>query len=133
MASTSKSKGNDQELVELQRALLSGPTVDVPYADEATKQTYAERRAAQREAYGQFRAIEDITDPEGNSLVFTAGMQVPVEHVEKWLLEDTGKVERVATPEEARKRFLPPQVGPGALIPDSGAPVSSPATSTDKK
>ena len=133
MASTSKSKGNDQELVELQHALLSGPTVDVPYADEATKSSYAERRAAQREAYGQFVAVENIQDPEGNSLVFTAGMQVPVEHVEKWLLEETGKVERVATPEEARKRFLAPPVGTGALIPETGAPVSAPATTTDKK
>lgn len=134
MAST-KGKGNDQELVELQRALLSGPTVDVPYTDPVTKESYAKRRAAQREAYGQFVAIEDITDPEGNSLVFTRGMQVPVEHVEKWLLEDTGKVERVASPEEARKMFLPPQIGAGALIPDAGtsSAVSSPSTSTDKK
>jgi hypothetical protein len=133
VASTSKSKGSDQELVEMQRAMLSGPTVGVPYADEATKQSYAERRAAQREAYGQFRAVENIHDPEGNSLVFTAGMQVPVEHVEKWLLEETGKVERVASAEDARKHFLPPGVGPGQLIPESGAAVSSPSTSTDKK
>lgn len=128
MASTSKGK-DDQESVEARRDLLSGPTVGTPHAEanpEAAR-SFMQRRAAQREAYGQFVAEEDIYDPDGNALVFTAGMQVPVEHVEKWELEDVGKVRRVATPEEARKRFLPPSIGPASLIGDAAA-TTTPAT-----
>jgi hypothetical protein len=119
-SSSSKPKsGADQELVELQHALLSGPTTDVPYAESNPDvvKTFVERRAAQREAYGQYVAEEDIFDPMGNSLVFTTGMQVPVEHVEMWDLEALGKVRRVASPDEARRSFRPAAVGAGALIP----------------
>lgn len=97
------SKG-DQELVELQKALLSGPTADVPFGetDPVVRQTFADRRAAQREAYGQFVATQEIYDPDGTILAFAPDHPVPVEHVEKWDLERTGHVVRVATADEAR-------------------------------
>jgi hypothetical protein len=129
VASTSKSNA-DQELVEMQRALLSGPTVGVPHQerDPDAVRTFMDRRAAQHEAWGQFVADEDIFDPMGNALVFTAGMQVPVEHVEKWDLEATGKVKRVATADEARRGFVAPSVGPASLIGDAPAkPATSPS------
>lgn len=116
----------------MQRALLSGPTVDVPHSetDPEVHRAYVDRRAAQREAYGQFVAAEDVYDPDGVGLVFAAGMQVPMEHVEKWDLGTYGKVRRVATAEEARRGFRSPDIGPGSLIPDSGA---KPPTATDKQ
>jgi hypothetical protein len=130
VASTSKKSSPDQELVELQRALLSGPTTDVPHAetDPDVTRAFLKRRADQREAYGQFVAESEIYDPMGNSLVFTKGMQVPVEHVEKWDLEATGHVSRVATAEEARKGFAVPDIGAGSLIP-AASETSPPATS----
>jgi hypothetical protein len=130
VASTSKPKSGagDQELIELQKALLSGPTTDVPYAESNPDvvKTFLDRRAAQREAYGQFVAEEDIYDPMGNSKVFTTGMQVPLEHVEMWDLEATGKVKRVASPEEARRNFRPDSIGAGSLIPppESATPAA---------
>jgi hypothetical protein len=131
---TSKST-NDQELVELQRALLTAPTVDVPHneADQETVRAFMQRRAAQREAYGQFKANSDIYDPMGGTLVFTPGMPVPLEHVEMWGLEETGLVERVATPAEARKAgaLAAATSGPATLLGDANV---GPATnSTDKK
>ncbi len=115
MASGSR-KAGDQEIAEL-TALLSGPTVDTPHneTNPEVRQTFMERRMAQREAYGQFTAAVDIYDPAGDIVVFTAGQAVPVEHVEKWHLEDAGMVQRVATPDEARKVFRPTS-GPAALL-----------------
>lgn len=139
MASTSKKSNADQELVELQRALLSGPTTDVPHAepDEDVTRAFMERRAAQREAYGQFVAESDIFDPIGNSPVFTKGQQVPTEHVEKWDLEATGMVRRVATAEEARRGFAVPDIGAGSLLGGSSgsteAPAATSATSSTAK
>lgn len=136
MASSSskpKSGAGDQELVEMQRALLSGPTTDIPHAegDQDAVRTFLDRRAAQREAYGQFVAEEDIFHPMGNSLVFTQGMQVPLEHVEMWDLEALGKVRRVATAEEARRNYRPDAIGAGSLVPaDEPAPSASAAGNT---
>jgi hypothetical protein len=98
------SKG-DQELIELQRALLTGPTTGVPAAggDPEVRKTYRARRVAQREAYGQFVANSEIYDPDGSALIFAAGQPVPVEHVERLELEAMGLVNRVASPELARK------------------------------
>jgi hypothetical protein len=134
VASTSKSKANDQELVELQRALVTSPTVGIPVADEETVKTFHSRRAEQREAYGQFVANSDIYPPDGTVLVFTKGTPVPVEHVEKWDLETAGVVDRVATPEEAR-RAGPTANGPAtALLTDENVGGTSPqASSTEKK
>lgn len=88
---------------ELLRALVSGPAVGVPHhADEQTRETFTERRMLQREAYGQFVADGPIYWPGTGILVFTEGMPVPVEHVEKWLLEEAGMVHRVASPRLAR-------------------------------
>lgn len=137
VASTSKQKSAaDQELVELQKALLSGPTTDIPHGepDQEVVRAFIKRRADQREAYGQFVANEHIYDPMGNTLAFTKGMQVPIEHVEKWDLESTGHVTRTATAEEARKGFAVPNIGPGSLIPaePESAPAASPSTGTTK-
>jgi hypothetical protein len=133
-SSSSRKSSGDQELIELQRALLSGPTTDVPYAegDPDVTRAFIQRRADQREAYGQFVAVQDIFDPMGTSLTFTKGMQVPVEHVEKWDLEATGMVSRVASADEARRGFAPPPVGPGALIP-AETPPGPATTSTSAK
>jgi hypothetical protein len=91
-------------MIELQRALLSGPTTGVAATgDPEARKAYQSRRAAQREAYGQFEAIGDIYDPDGSALIFTAGSPVPVEHVERFELEATGHVKRVATPDLARR------------------------------
>jgi hypothetical protein len=91
----------DEELIELQRQVLSSPGVGVPRGvDEDGIVRWQERRAAQREAYGQFVAADSIYI--GNALAFAPGMAVPVEHVERFNLEATGQVERVATPELAR-------------------------------
>jgi hypothetical protein len=134
-SSNSKKGSGDQELIELQRALLSGPTTDLPQAepDQDVTRAFMERRAAQREAYGQFVAAGDIYDPMGNSKVFTAGMQVPMEHVEKWDLEATGMVTRVATAEEARRGFAVPDIGPGTLLGDSAPAPTSASSSTSIK
>ncbi len=128
MASGSR-KAGDQELAAL-TALLSGPTVDAPHNEPSpeARQTFMERRMAQREAYGQFVATVDIYDPAGDIVVFTAGQAVPIEHVENWHLEDAGMVERVATPEEARKVFRP-TTGPSALLGEV-APTEKQGTKT---
>lgn len=92
-----QNKTRDEQ--ELLRALVSGPAVGVPqHADEQTRKTFQDRRMAQREAYGQFVADGDVYWPGTGILVFTQGMAVPVEHVEKWLLEDAGMVHRIASP-----------------------------------
>jgi hypothetical protein len=93
---------------ELLRALVSGPAVGVPqHADAATRETFTERRMAQREAYGQFIADGPIYWPGTAILVFTEGQAVPIEHVEKWELEEAGMVHRVASAKLARagRRF----------------------------
>lgn len=93
-------EGDEQELL---RALVSGPAVGVPqHADQATRETFTDRRMMQREVYGQFVADGPIYWPGTGILVFTEGMQVPVEHVEKWLLEEAEMVHRVASPRLAR-------------------------------
>lgn len=101
-----KQRTDDEQ--ELLRALVSGPAVGVPqHADAETRKTFTERRMAQREAYGQYVADGPIYWPGTGILVFTEGMQVPLEHVEKWELEAAGMVHRVASPALARvgKRF----------------------------
>ena len=106
----------DQELAELQRALLSAPTTGVAASgDPEVRKAYLGRRAAQREAYGQFVATGDICDPDGSALIVTAGQPVPLEHVERFDLEVLNMVERVATPELARR-------GMRSERPDSEAP-----------
>jgi hypothetical protein len=122
----SKSSG-DQELVELQRALLSGPTTGLPLADPETRKTVADRRAAQMEAYGQYVANQQIFHPDDNILAFDAGHPVPLEHVEKWRLEETGHVDRVATAEEARAGRRSEKKSSG-----EGGPGSSPAQAAPK-
>lgn len=123
---TTSNKRPDQELVELQ-ALLTGPTVDTPHnePDPEARKSFIARRMEQREAYGQFVAAQDIFDPMGNTLAFAAGHPVPIEHVEKWLLEDAGLVTRVATPEEARKVVRPAPIGPAALLGSSPSEQSA--------
>jgi|ERR1041384_6506533 hypothetical protein len=99
VAEQSSTQHGEEEL----RALLSAPAVGVPqHADEKTRETHQNRRMDQREAYGQFVADGEIYWPGTGILVFTEGMQVPVEHVEKWLLEEAGMVHRVASPRLAR-------------------------------
>ncbi len=130
MTSTSK-KNNDQELVDLQRAMLSGPTVGVPHAEGNTDtvRAYLARRAEQREVYGQFVATEDIYEPGGSALTFTNGMPVPIEHVEKWDLETAGMVERVASQDDARRGAALNVIGPASLVADD-ASTTAPAGGT---
>lgn len=105
MATTRNTQADDdQELAELQRQVLASPSVGLPKgADQATLRTFVERRRAQAEAYGQFVALGDIYEPFTQDKAFTAGMQVPIEHIEKWDLEAAKLVTRVASPELARK------------------------------
>jgi hypothetical protein len=135
----------DQELMELQRsALTSGTTPGAPVGDAARDPnaitTWEARRAAQREAYGQYVAAGPIH--LGNCLAFTAGMAVPLEHVIRFNLDELEMVNRVATPEMARRgvvfteesefqeanphlarrgRTLPGDLHPSALDPRGGA------------
>lgn len=112
VAEQTKKRTDDEQ--ELLRALVSGPAVGVPqHADEETRRTHHDRRMAQREAYGQWVADSDIYWPGTAILVFTQGMPVPVEHVEKWELEDAGLVHRVASAQLARagRRFPAGQGG----------------------
>lgn len=103
-----QSKTSDEQ--ELLRAVLSSPAVGVPqHADDESRETWLERRAAQAEAYGQFVANSNIYWPGTGTLVFTPGSQVPIEHVEKWELETAGVVDRVATAAQARKGIHPSQ------------------------
>jgi hypothetical protein len=99
---------NNSDEQELLRAVLSSPAVGVPHAaDEETRQTFMDRRRDQAEAYGQFVAKGPIYWPGTGTLVFSTHAQVPIEHVEKWFLEEAGLVERVASPEAARHGVHP--------------------------
>ena len=118
---------------ELLRALVSGPAVGVPqHADEGVRETFTERRMAQREAYGQFVADGDVFWPGTGILVFTTGMPVPTEHVEKWDLELAGVVHRIASPRLARAgaRFPAGDGGQLAGDGDSEVPVLAQPTVT---
>jgi hypothetical protein len=105
MGDSTTDSGRADEL----RMLLSAPAVGVPHgsATQEERQSYAERRLAQRETYGQYTATGPIYWPGTGILVFTTGQEVPLEHVEMWELELAGVVERVASPELARagRRF----------------------------
>jgi hypothetical protein len=95
----------DKELMELQRSITTqGHTAGVPggpaAGDPNMVTTFEARRAAQREAHGQFVALGPITI--GNALAFVQGMAVPLEHVIRYGLWDQELVARVATPEQAR-------------------------------
>lgn len=132
----------DRELAELQRSVATqGHAAGLPggVADPEAVATWEQRRAAQREAYGQFVALGPIHI--GNALAFHTGQQVPLEHVIRYGLEDQELVARVATPELARvgkvfatddeyrkanphvaKRVGPlPEAQPTALDPRGGA------------
>lgn len=99
-----KSDKPDQELLELQRSVLIRGATGLPSGEQAGDpdevRRFEQRREAQREAYGQFVAADDIH--LGNALVFTAGMAVPLEHVLRFNLEAMELVNRVATPQQAR-------------------------------
>jgi hypothetical protein len=95
----------DKELMELQRSVATqghgaGLPTGAAAADPNTITTLEARRAAQREAWGQFVAVSPIHI--GNALAFIQGAQVPLEHVLRYNLEDQELVARVATPEQAR-------------------------------
>jgi hypothetical protein len=134
----------DRELMELSRsALTQGHAAGLPSgaaaADPAAITTWEARRAAQREAYGQFVAADTIY--LGGTPAFGKGQQVPLEHVIRFDLESQELVHRVATPEQARagKTFEtdeefhaanphaarrasgPPELHPSALDPRGGA------------
>lgn len=109
--------------------LLSAPAVGIPHAaDEPTRQSFVERQLAQREAYGQFRAISPIYVPGTGTLAFNKDQQVPMEHVEKWELEAAGLVARVASPEDARANRLTPKLAKAAgyHVDDDGESSDSP-------
>lgn len=102
----------DRELMELQRSLSANgvgiaglPSGAAVAADPEAVRTWELRRAAQREAYGQWVADGDIWI--GNALTFTDGQPVPLEHVIRFRLDELEQVNRVATPELARagRRF----------------------------
>lgn len=95
----------DKELMELQRSVATqGHAAGLPHgpaaSDPNTVTTFEARRAAQREAWGQFVALGPITI--GNAQAFVAGNQVPLEHVIRFSLLDQELVARIATPEQAR-------------------------------
>jgi hypothetical protein len=95
----------DKELMELQRSVaVQGHAAGLPAGPAAsnpdTITTFEARRAAQREAWGQFVALDTIHI--GNAPAFVAGSQVPLEHVIRFGLLDQELVARVATPEQAR-------------------------------
>src|SRR4051794_7253084 len=90
----------------LQRATLTGPagTAGMPHGqalDGDAVRTWELRRLAQNEAYGQYVAGEQITI--AGVEVFQQGVQVPLEHVIRFQLDVQGRVNRVATPEMARR------------------------------
>jgi hypothetical protein len=96
---------DDQELMELSRSShVSGYAADVPTgaaaADPDVISTWQQRRAAQREAYGQYVALDMIHI--AGVPVFAPGQQVPLEHVIRFGLFDQELVAKVATPEQAR-------------------------------
>lgn len=133
----------DRELMELQRSVATqGHAAGLPGGDAAADpnavSTWQARRAAQREAYGQFVALGPIHI--GNAQAFSAGQQVPLEHVIRYQLEDQDLVARVATPEMARvgkvfdddtfheknphvvrRQAAVPELHPDALDPRGGA------------
>lgn len=112
MADTKRKGERTDEERELLRALVSSPAIGVPHgASDEDRQTYAERRLQQQEAYGQFVAKGPIYWPGTGILVFATGQSVPLEHVEKWELEEADVVERVATPELARAGRRSPRAG----------------------
>ncbi len=97
----------DQELRDLQRAMsaqgteVAGmPSGAAVAADPEAVAAWEKRRAAQREAYGQYVAAGPIYI--GNALAFNTGQPVPLEHVITYDLEGREQVNRVATPEMAR-------------------------------
>jgi hypothetical protein len=95
----------DKELMELQRSVaVQGHAAGLPAGPAAanpdTITTFEARRAAQREAWGQFVALDTIHI--GNAPAFVKGQQVPLEHVIRFNLQDQELVARVATPEQAR-------------------------------
>lgn len=134
----------DKELMELQRSVTTqGHAAGLPHgpaaSDPNTITTYEARKAAQREAWGQFVAIAPITI--GNALAFVPGNQVPLEHVIKFDLEAQEVVARIApaelarvgktfgsdeefhkaNPHVARRQVGIPEVHPAALDPRGGA------------
>lgn len=95
----------DRELMELHRSIATqGHAAGLPSGaagvDPTAITTWEARRAAQREAYGQFVALGPIHI--GNTLAFHTGQAVPLEHVIRYDLEGQELVARVATPELAR-------------------------------
>lgn len=99
---------DDRELMELQKALSASgaapaglPSGAAIAADPDVIRTWELRQAAQREAYGQYVANGDIWI--GNCLTFAAGMAVPLEHVIRFNLLEREQVNRVATPEMAKR------------------------------
>jgi hypothetical protein len=134
----------DQELMELQRsAHTQGVTAGQPagaavQSDPAIINTFELRRAAQREAYGQFVAAGPIH--YGGAPIFNTGQPVPLEHVIARGLEEQELVYRVATAEMARagqvysdeefakanphaprRQRMAPELHPSALDPRGGA------------
>lgn len=135
----------DRELLELQRSQhMSGPAAGTPSPEAVQRDpdavsTWEQRRAAQREAHGQYVAAGPIHI--GNALAFVTGMAVPLEHVIRYDLWDKELVYRVANPEQARagKTFdsddefhkanphakrrssVAPELHPAALDPRGGA------------
>jgi hypothetical protein len=96
---------DDQELMELSRsAHVSGYAAGVPSGPGASNpdviDTWQKRKAAQREAYGQFVALDMIHI--AGVPVFAPGQQVPLEHIIRFNLLEQELVARVATPEQAR-------------------------------
>lgn len=97
----------DRELLDLQRSMSQSgaavaglPSGAAVAADPNIIRTWELRRAAQKEAYGQWVADGDIW--LGNCLAFTSGQPVPLEHVIRFRLDELEQVNRVATPELAR-------------------------------
>lgn len=97
----------DQELMDLQRAMsVQGTAVaGLPSGasvaeDPEAVAAWEARRAAQREAYGQYVAAGPIYI--GNCLAFNTGQPVPLEHVLTYDLEAREQVNRIASPELAR-------------------------------
>lgn len=143
----------DRELLELQRSMhTQGANAGVPaaVADPDVIRTFELRRAAQREAYGQFVALAPIH--YGGALVFQTGQQVPLEHVINYDLESQELVARVATPEMARagkafdsddefhaanphvkaRAVVVPELHPAALDPRGGAAEKDDARKTSR-
>lgn len=96
---------DDQELMELSRsAHISGHVAGTVSGPDASNpdviDTWQKRKQAQREAYGQYVALDMIHI--AGVPVFAPGQQVPLEHVIRFNLFEQELVARVATPEQAR-------------------------------